>query len=221
MCESCGCGRRSVSLEEALLSENERIARSNREWFERLGVKVVNLIGSPGAGKTTLIERALDFLNADEVAVIEGDPETKRDAERLEKKGVRVVGVTTGGVCHLDALMVHRAFHRLSSPPPRLLFIENVGNLLCPAEFYLGEDVSVVVYSVTEGEDKPEKYPQAFRKASLVLISKVDLLPYVDFDLERVKELVSRINPFARLVCVSAKTGEGLSHWVDFLRTLA
>ncbi len=222
MCESCGCGERTLRIEvaEGLLSTNERLARENRAWFERLGVRVVNLVGSPGAGKTSLIEATVKALNDLRVAVIEGDPETRRDAERLARLGIPVAAVTTGGVCHLDARMVHRAFHALEDLRPEILFIENVGNLLCPADFSLGEDLTVVVLSVTEGEDKPEKYPQAFRRARALVLTKVDLLPYVDFDTEKVAELARRINPALKVFPLSVKTGEGLSPWLDFLRSL-
>ena len=220
MCESCGCGERTlrVTVSRRLLSENERLARENRAWFRRLGVRVINLVGSPGAGKTSLIEATVRRLPGARVAVIEGDPETRRDAERLSRLGIPVAAVTTGGVCHLDARMVHRAFHELAAFPPEILFIENVGNLLCPADFDLGEDLTVVVLSVTEGEEKQEKYPQAFRRASAVVLTKIDLLPHVDFDLARVAELIARINPEARLFPLSARTEEGLKPWIEFLR---
>ncbi|QJA06173.1 hydrogenase nickel incorporation protein HypB [Thermosulfurimonas marina] len=219
MCESCGCGERSLRVEVAreILSRNKEVAERNRAWFQRLGVKAVNLVGSPGAGKTTLIEATARALSGRRLAVIEGDPETRRDAERLESLGIPVAAVTTGGVCHLDAAMVHRAFHELAGPPPEILFIENVGNLLCPADFDLGEELSVVVLSVTEGEDKPEKYPQAFRRARALVLTKLDLLPYVDFDPEKVAERARRINPEIEIFRVSARTGEGLEEWVKFL----
>ncbi len=222
MCESCGCGEKTLRVEiaEGLLSANERLAQRNRAWFERLGVKAINLVGSPGAGKTSLIEATVKDLRGKRVAVIEGDPETRRDAERLAALGIPVAAVTTGGVCHLDARMVHQAFHDLEAHRPDLLFIENVGNLLCPADFNLGEDLTVVVLSVTEGEDKPEKYPQAFRRAQALVITKIDLLPYVDFNLERLIGLAHRINPTLRVFPLSVKTGEGLPAWLDFLHSL-
>ncbi|OAQ20996.1 hydrogenase nickel incorporation protein HypB [Thermosulfurimonas dismutans] len=219
MCESCGCGERSLklSVEKAILSENERLAQRNRKWFKSLGLRVINLVGSPGSGKTSLIEATAQRLSGRRLAVIEGDPETRRDAERLQALGIPVAAVTTGGVCHLDARMVHRAFHELEPTHPEILFIENVGNLLCPADFDLGEDLLAVVLSVTEGEDKPEKYPQAFRRAKALVITKIDLLPYVDFDLERVANTVLKINPELRIFPLSVKTGEGLSAWLEFL----
>jgi len=220
MCESCGCGERSRRVEVAreILSRNTEMAERNRAWFRRLGVRVVNLVGSPGAGKTTLIEATARALSGRRLAVIEGDPETRRDAERLAALGIPVAAVTTGGVCHLDAAMVHRAFHELAANPPEILFIENVGNLLCPADFDLGEDLTVVVLSVTEGEDKPEKYPQAFRRAGALVLTKTDLLPYVDFDPERVAGMARRLNPGIRIFRLSARSGEGLEEWVKFLQ---
>ncbi len=219
MCESCGCGERNlrVTVGEALLAENRRLAEENRAWFQRLGVRVFNLIGSPGSGKTTLIEATARRLPGKKIAIIEGDPETTRDAERLASLGLAVSPVTTGGVCHLDARVVHRAFHKLAPLKPEILFIENVGNLLCPADFDLGEEITVAVLSVTEGEDKPEKYPQVFRKAGIVILNKIDLLPYLDFDLEKVKALIHRLNPQALLLPLSARTGEGLEAWLRFL----
>lgn len=219
MCETCGCGERkvTVSVEEALLAENDRLAQRNREWFRSLGLKVVNLVGSPGAGKTSLIEATAHGLSGKRLAVIEGDPETRRDAERLSTLGIPVAAITTGGVCHLDARMVHRAFHELESSRPEILFIENVGNLLCPADFDLGENFTVVVLSVTEGHDKPEKYPQAFRRAKALVITKVDLLPYVDFDPEKAAGLARKVNPKISVFPLSVKTGEGLSSWLEFL----
>ena len=219
MCETCGCGERAlkVTVEKALLSENDGWAERNRRWFKRLGLKVINLVGSPGSGKTSLIEATARRLSGKRLAVVEGDPETRRDAERLKALGIPTAAVTTGGICHLDARMVHRAFHELETTEPELLFIENVGNLLCPAEFDLGEDLLAVVLSVTEGEDKPEKYPQAFRRAKALVVTKIDLLPYVDFDLERVTNTVLRINPAIRVFPLSVKTGEGLSAWLEFL----
>ncbi len=221
MCETCGCGQRKITLTvgEALLSENERWAQKNRAWFKKRQVKVINLIGSPGAGKTSLIEATARLWNQGKIAVIEGDPETQRDAERLSALGLPVAAVTTGGVCHLDARMVHQAFHQLVETDPHLLFIENVGNLLCPADFDLGEDLSVVVLSVTEGEDKPEKYPQAFRRAQVLVLTKIDLLPYVDFSLDRCLSLARQINPSLKVLPLSLKTGEGLSDWLEFLRS--
>ncbi len=222
MCETCGCGERVLKIEvgQSIIRENTKVAVQNREWFTRISVRVVNLVGSPGSGKTSLIEATAKSLQKRRLAVIEGDPETQRDAERLSKLGIPVAAVVTGGVCHLDARMVHRAFHELENYRPELLFIENVGNLLCPADFDLGEDLKVVVLSVTEGEDKPEKYPQAFRRAGALVITKIDLLPYVDFDTKQVVNLALRINPSLRIFLLSTKTGEGISPWLNFLESI-
>ncbi|NPB08958.1 MAG: hydrogenase nickel incorporation protein HypB [Thermodesulfobacteria bacterium] len=224
MCDHCGCEQRTkeVEIQKHILSANEELAAKNRAHFREKGLRVLNLISSPGAGKTTLLEATIDALR-DEIplAVIEGDPETERDAARIRAKGVPVVQVTTGGACHLDARMVHRAFHQLEGNSFRLLFIENVGNLLCPAAFDLGEDLRVVMVSVPEGSDKPAKYPAAFLKAQVFLITKTDLLPYFDFDLEEAKRLALALNPNLRIIALSAKTGEGMDEWLALLRDLA
>ncbi len=224
MCEHCGCQERKkeIALEKKILAQNEEIAARNRRHFQEKGIKVINLISAPGSGKTTLLEATIEALR-DKIpmAVIEGDPETERDAERIRKKGVPVVQVTTGGACHLDALQVHRAFHQLEENHFRLLFIENVGNLLCPSAFDLGEDLRVVLVSVPEGSDKPAKYPASFFRAQVSLITKIDLLPYFDFDLKEVQKLALQINPRLRIIPLSAKTGEGLSLWLKLLEDLA
>ncbi|NPA48731.1 MAG: hydrogenase nickel incorporation protein HypB [Thermodesulfobacteria bacterium] len=223
MCEHCGCQdrKKEIELERHILSHNEEIAARNREHFRKKGIKVLNLISAPGSGKTSLLEATIDALK-DKIplAVIEGDPETERDAERIRKKGVPVVQVTTGGACHLDALQVHRAFHQLEGNHFKLLFIENVGNLLCPSAFDLGEDLRVVLVSVPEGSDKPAKYPAAFFKAQVFLITKIDLLPYFDFDLEETRELALKINPQIKILPISSKTGEGLEEWLKLIEGL-
>lgn len=224
MCEHCGCHERTkeITLEHKILSENEAIAESNRAHFKAKGIKAINLISSPGAGKTTLLEATIDALAGEiPMAVIEGDPETERDAERIRQKGIPAVQVTTGGACHLDARMVHRAFHQLEENQFKLLFIENVGNLLCPSAFDLGEDLRVVLVSVPEGSDKPAKYPAAFYKADIFLITKIDLLPYFDFDLEEARRLAQELNPRLKIIPLSAKTGEGMSLWLETLKALA
>ena len=224
MCEHCGCQERKkeIELEKNILAQNEEIAAKNRRHFQEKGIKVINLISAPGSGKTTLLEATIEALKGKiPMAVIEGDPETERDAERIRKKGVPVVQVTTGGACHLDALQVHQAFHQLEENHFRLLFIENVGNLLCPSAFDLGEDLRVVLVSVPEGSDKPAKYPAAFFKARLFLITKIDLLPYFDFDLEEARRLALKINPQIQILSLSAKTGEGLEAWFKTLEDLA
>ncbi len=222
MCEHCGCQeKKRIDLEQSILAQNERLAAQNREHFQLKGIKALNLISAPGSGKTTLLEATLRELKEEiPMAVIEGDPETERDAERIRRKGVPVVQVTTGGACHLDAAQVHRAFHQLEDKEFKLLFIENVGNLLCPAAFDLGEDLRVVLVSVPEGSDKPAKYPAAFYKADVFLVTKTDLLPYFDFDLEEAKNLALKINPRLRVIALSAKSGEGLEEWYQLLRDL-
>ncbi len=223
MCEHCGCQERKkeIELERHILSRNEELAAKNRTHFRQKGIKVLNLISAPGSGKTTLLEATIDALKGRiPLAVIEGDPETERDAERIRKKGAPVVQVTTGGACHLDALQVHRAFHQLEENHFKLLFIENVGNLLCPSAFDLGEDLRVVLVSVPEGSDKPAKYPAAFFQAHVFLITKIDLLPYFDFSLEEAKALALKINPHLKIIPLSAKTGEGLPEWLKLLEDL-
>ncbi|AEH44178.1 hydrogenase accessory protein HypB [Thermodesulfatator indicus DSM 15286] len=223
MCEHCGCNQRSqeITLEKQILAENDLIAQKNRAHFREKGIKVINLISSPGSGKTTLLEATIDALGKEiPLAVIEGDPETERDAERIRQKGVPAIQVTTGGACHLDARMVHRAYHQLEENNFKLLFIENVGNLLCPSSFDLGEDLRVVLVSVPEGSDKPAKYPASFYKAHVFLITKIDLLPYFDFDLEEAAKLARQVNPNIKIIPVSAKTREGMALWLDTLKAL-
>jgi len=223
MCEHCGCQERNKELEikKHLLEANLDLAAKNRDLFRKRGLKALNLISAPGSGKTSLLEATIDALKGQiPLAVIEGDPETERDAARIRAKGVPVVQITTGGACHLDARMVHQAFHQLEEETFRLLFIENVGNLVCPSSFDLGEDVRVVLVSVPEGSDKPAKYPAAFHKAQVFLITKIDLLPYFDFDLEECKRLAWKINPQLQIIPLSARTGEGLDKWLSFLQGL-
>ena len=222
MCETCGCGqKKEIEIRTHLLATNQDLASKNRAHFEAKGIKAINLISAPGSGKTTLLEATIEEIkNEIPLAVIEGDPETERDASRIRAKGIPVVQITTGGACHLDAQMVHRAFHRLEENAFRLLFIENVGNLVCPASFDLGEHQRVVLVSVPEGSDKPAKYPAAFHKAHVFLITKIDLLPYFDFDLNEAMELALRINPSLKIFPLSAKTGEGLEAWITYLKGL-
>ncbi len=224
MCEHCGYESKQtkeVELERQILAANQEIAKKNRELFRRKGITVVNLISGPGSGKTSLLEATIEALK-DEIpmAVIEGDLETERDAERIRAKGVPVYQVTTGGACHLDALMVHRAFHQLEENEFRLLFVENVGNLVCPSAFDLGEDLRVVLVSVPEGPDKPEKYPVSFVKADVFCLTKADLLPYFDFDPQKVMAAATKINPRLRCFVLSIKQKETLEPWFAFLREL-
>jgi len=210
---------RTVVLEQQILAKNASLAERNRGRLEARGVFAVNLMSSPGAGKTTLLERTIRDLSGEvEVGVIEGDQETPLDAERIRASGRPVVQINTGAGCHLDAQMVHDALHALDPPLGSLLFIENVGNLVCPALFDLGEARRVVLTSVTEGADKPLKYPHMFRAADLVLVNKIDLLPYVDFDLDLFGVMLHQINPTVEIRSVSATSGNGVGAWLDWLR---
>jgi len=201
-----------------VLAKNDVLAEQNREWLAQRDIVAFNLTSSPGAGKTTLLERTIRDLDGRRpVAVIEGDQETLLDAERIRATGCRAVQINTGAGCHLDADMVHRALHALDPEPGSLLFIENVGNLVCPALFDLGERSMVVVISVTEGADKPLKYPHMFAAAELVLINKVDLLPYVDFDIDVCAAYARSVNPRAKVLPVSATTGEGIEFWYQWI----
>jgi len=207
-----------VRLEHNILGANELLARKNRNIFSAQGLMVINLMSSPGSGKTTILEKTIDSLNGRlKLGVIEGDLYTDQDAQRIENKGVRVIQINTEGACHLDAGMVDKAFQELPGDDLDLLFIENVGNLVCPAEFDLGEDLKAVVMSTAEGNDKLTKYPLIFREAGVILLNKIDLLPYTDFSLERFREDLARINPSAPLFLVSGRTGEGINDWNEWL----
>ncbi len=210
---------RTVVLQQKVLAKNDSLAAENRAWLASQGILAVNLMSSPGAGKTTLLERTARDAGAElMLAVIEGDQETTLDAARIEAAGCPVAQINTGAGCHLDASMVARGLRALGPRPGTLLIIENVGNLVCPALFDLGEAARVVISSVTEGADKPAKYPQMFRGAGLVLLSKVDLLPYLDFDTAQHAADLARISPRTQILPVSARTGEGLPAWYDWLR---
>ncbi len=210
---------RTVVLQQKVLAKNDRLAAANRAWLAERGIRAINLMSSPGAGKTTLLERTAQEAGPElGLSVIEGDQETTLDAARIEAAGCPVAQINTGAGCHLDASMVARGLRALGPRPGSLLVIENVGNLVCPALFDLGEAARVVISSVTEGADKPAKYPQMFRGADLVLLSKVDLLPYLDFDTARHAADLARVSPRTRILPVSARTGEGLPAWYDWLR---
>jgi hydrogenase nickel incorporation protein HypB len=204
-----------------IMDANDQIASQNRRRFQGLGLKVVNMLSSPGAGKTTLLEKTFQEIG-DRVrfGVIEGDVQTSRDAERVQVYGVPVVQINTGGGCHLDANMVQSSFPELKLEGAQILFIENVGNLICPSAYDLGEDRTVVLLSVSEGDDKPLKYPAVFRKADLLVINKVDLVPYTDFNVRRAAEFARRINPALPVLEVSCRTGEGLESWFSWLQDL-
>ncbi len=202
-----------------VLEANDRIARQNKDLFDQSGVLVINLMSSPGSGKTSLLERSIEALR-DELAigVIEGDIQSSQDAERIAKKGVAVVQINTDGACHLDANMVWGTLDRFELRSLDLLVVENVGNLVCPAEFQVGEDMKAMILSVAEGDDKPSKYPLMFRESEVLLINKIDLLPHVDCSLEKMVTDSRRINAGLHIFEVSCKTGQGLDGWYGWLR---
>lgn len=210
--------KRIVEIEQNVLSHNDGIAMVNRHWFAKHGVFVLNLVSSPGAGKTTLLCRTVsDLMARMPVAVIEGDQQTTHDADRIRATGAPAVQVNTGKGCHLDAHMVSHAVDALKVQQHSVLFIENVGNLVCPAAFDLGEAHKVAILSVTEGEDKPLKYPDMFAAADLMILNKVDLLPYVAFDVDAAIAYARRVNPDIQVLSVSATTGEGLDTWYAWI----
>ncbi|SRR5579875_161294 len=215
-------GHRTIRLEQDILARNNRIAQRNREWLEGRNIFAVNLMSSPGAGKTTLLEHTIRDLGREvPISVVEGDQETIRDAERIRAAGCKVIQINTGTGCHLDAGMLDRALHELDPPLNSLVLIENVGNLVCPALFDLGETSRVVIMSVTEGEDKPLKYPHMFRAADIMVLSKADLLPHLEFDLESCLTYARQVNPKLRYFQLSALRGIGLQPWYDWLRARA
>ena len=208
-----------VEIEARILAKNDALAQKNRGWFAGREILGLNLVSGPGAGKTSLIERTIAELRGElPLFVIEGDQATANDAERIRTAGAPVVQVNTGTGCHLDAEMVARGLARLRPDPGAAVLIENVGNLVCPALFDLGERAKVVIFSVTEGEDKPVKYPHMFRAAGLVIINKIDLLPYLDFDLASAVANLRKVNPAAPGLQLSARTGQGMADWYDWLR---
>ena len=247
MCDVCGCHSQTdahdqshthdhghdhrsdesviVDLNRSLFAANNAMAESNRAHFDAEGIVTLNLISSPGSGKTTLLEHTIEQIGSEfNIGVIEGDIETERDAERIRAKGVPVIQLTTGGACHLDASMIHRGFHQLQKEAGGgdidLLVIENVGNLVCPATFDLGEHQRIVLVSVPEGPDKPAKYPKAFTSSQAFLITKTDLLPYFDFPVADARQEALGLNPRLTVMDFSAKTGEGFDTWLDYLREL-
>jgi hydrogenase nickel incorporation protein HypB len=212
---------RTVVLEQRILARNDQLAGRNRAWLQERDVLALNLMSSPGSGKTTLLERTIGDLGGEmSIAVIEGDQETPLDADRIRATGRPVVQINTGSGCHLDAVMVERALTTIDPPAGSVVFIENVGNLVCPALFDLGERARIVIMSVTEGADKPLKYPQMFRGADLIVLNKSDLLPYVNFDVADFEVAVRQINPGVEVVVVSATTGVGMGSWYRQLRLL-
>jgi len=236
MCGVCGCSHEAkhdqraghahaghahhdlVRIEQDILAKNDRYARANRQRLSGAGVFAANLVSSPGAGKTTLLVKTIEALRASvPVAVIEGDQQTSIDADRIRATGVASVQINTGRGCHLDAHMVGHALDDLPLEPNAILFIENVGNLVCPAGFDLGEAEKIVLLSVTEGDDKPLKYPDVFAASSTMVLTKIDLLPHVDFDVGRCIEHARSLNPNIRVLRLSARTGEGVRSWIDWL----
>lgn len=245
MCDTCGCNitpgnkhllqpggkfyrveeggddhSRSVTILKGLLSENDHQAGHNRDHFNQHGVLAINLMSSPGSGKTRLLEATIEALGDEfNIAVIEGDLETENDAERIRAKGVPAYQITTGSACHLDAHMVHDALHHLELAPLDILFIENVGNLVCPASFDLGQHRNITLLSTTEGDDKPAKYPVIFRAADLVLLTKCDLLPLLDdFDPKQAEHHLRQLATAVPMLPISASKGDGLEAWFDWLR---
>lgn len=213
-----GDDARMVVLEEQILAKNGHLAAHNRDWLTDRGILSINLMSSPGSGKTTLLERTIRGLDPQRsVAVIEGDQESMFDADRIRGTGRPVLQINTGGGCHLDAAMVGGALRTLDPAPGAVLFIENVGNLVCPALFDLGEHSRVVIMSVTEGAEKPLKYPNMFRAANLVVLNKIDLLPYVDFDIAAFTDRLAQVNPAAPILQCSATRGDGLDDWHGWL----
>jgi hydrogenase nickel incorporation protein HypB len=210
---------RTVHLQQKVLAKNDRLAQLNRDWLRQRGVLAINLMSSPGAGKTTLLERtARELAGKMTISVIEGDQAGTLDAERIRSASCAVAQINTGAGCHLDAEMVAEGLRLLDPPSGSVVMIENVGNLVCPALFDLGEQARVVLASVTEGDDKPLKYPHMFRRADLILVSKTDLLPYVDFDSKRHGADVRKTSPHALMLQLSAATGAGMQEWYDWLR---
>lgn len=208
-----------VEIEQDVLEQNNLLAQRNRGYFDAKNVLALNLVSSPGSGKTTLLEKTLVDLKGElEFAVIEGDQQTTNDADRIHATGTKVVQINTGKGCHLDAHMVLHAVQGMKPAEDSILFIENVGNLVCPALFDLGEKERVVIMSVTEGEDKPLKYPDMFHSATLCIINKTDLLPYVPFSMEKTKEYVHRVNPAIGIIELSCTSGQGMTQWYEWLR---
>lgn len=208
-----------IEVEQNILSTNNLLAQRNRGYFDAKNIFAINMVSSPGSGKTSILERTLkDMQGQLKFAVIEGDQQTMNDADRINATKIPVIQVNTGQGCHLDSEMIHKATKELNPQDGSILIIENVGNLVCPALFDLGEDLRVVAISVTEGDDKPIKYPDMFASAHLCLINKIDLLPYVDFDVEKAKEYALRVNHHLEFIEISARSGEGMDQWYDFLK---
>jgi len=211
-----------ITIAQNILAANDTIAQEVQQSLATRGIRTINMMSSPGAGKTTLLERTIARLRGEmAIGVIEGDIETSADAERIETAGAETVQINTRGACHLEAHMIRAALKELDIAHINLLFIENIGNLVCPSEWDLGEDLRAVVVSTTEGDDKPAKYPQMFAVSQVMIVNKLDLLPYVDYDVEKVKRQALAINPQLRIFQVSCRTGEGLDAWCEWLVTFA
>src|SRR5512140_2410019 len=224
MCQDCGCGDTNlvpIEVQHRILERNDQTAVHNRRHFAADSILCVNLMGAPGAGKTAVLEATARAAgNAAVFAALAGDLATDNDAERLRVAGIRSRAITTGQACHLDAELVHRSLHDFSLEGVEYLFVENVGNLVCPAVYDLGQAVNVVALSVTEGEDKPLKYPTMFQKADLVLLTKIDLLPQLDVSVDVIEQNLSIVMPRPALLKLSAKTGHGIAEWITWLRAL-
>lgn len=234
MCGVCGCSEpgnqsinahhhhhdHTITIEQAIMAENQRYAEQNAAYFMDKHILALNIMSSPGSGKTTLLGQTINQLSkTTPTAIIVGDQQTDADAKQLQQCGAKALQINTGQVCHLDAHNLGHAIQTMELADNTLLFIENIGNLVCPALFSLGENRRIVILSVTEGENKPLKYPDMFRIADLVLISKIDLLPYVDFDIDQCETYIKQIQPNADILRVSSKTGEGMASWIDWLTT--
>ncbi len=207
-----------IKVLKPILEANESIADEVREVLREQGVKLVNIIGSPGSGKTSLLEKTLTYLSPEEIGIIEGDISTTYDAERVYCMGAEVVQINTQGACHLDANMIKESLQNLTLNNKKIIFIENVGNLVCPAEFRLGEDLRIIVLSLTEGEHKPLKYPLSFKSSQVLIINKIDLLPHLKVDMKGIIEEAKKINPDLKVFPLSSLSGEGFSGWIEYIR---
>lgn len=234
MCKDCGCSiteyhhghthkesvedKSTIEVFKNILEKNDEQAFSNRKHFEEHGILSVNLMSSPGAGKTSLLEKTIEACKDKiSIGVIEGDLETNNDEERIKSKGAQAYQITTGQACHLDAFMVHEGLHHLELNNLDLVFVENVGNLVCPAVYDIGTHLNIVLFSIPEGEDKPQKYPVMFKSANLVIITKIDLLPYLDFNISKAINYIKEVNPSADIIKLSTKTNEGFEAWLKYL----
>jgi hydrogenase nickel incorporation protein HypB len=210
-----------VKVATKILEANDRIALENRRIFDKAGLFVINLMSAPGAGKTSILEKTLSYDSGLKIGVIEGDIAGSDDAERIEQLGAPVVQINTGGACHLDANMIYEVLNDLPLDEINLLFIENVGNLVCPAEFRVGEDIKVMLLSITEGHDKPLKYPLMFQESSALLLNKIDLLPHLEVDIDKIRRDALSLNPKLKIFEISCKTGQGIPEWIEWIKSKA